>query len=62
MPGNIYMLIDFRMRVLMPKSATDMSFKFLEIVTSTNLLEPCSTDCSSPGYNPRDLQGWVQVV
>lgn len=62
MPGNIYTLIDFRMRVLAPKSGTDVSFKVLGTVTNTNLLESYSTVCSNPGHNPKDLQGCVQVV
>lgn len=32
MPETIYTLIDFRMRVLVPKSGTDMSFKPLGTV------------------------------
>lgn len=59
MPGNIYTLIDFRMRVLVPKSSTDMSFKLLGTGTNTNLLESYSIECSGPGHNPKDLQGWV---
>lgn len=64
MPGNIYTLIDFRMRVLVPKSGTDMPFKLVGTVTNTNLLEPCSMDCSSPGHNPETCKAgcrWCRV-